>query len=227
MRLRNILLTGRISIETNVPLEMIFSSDITPTTNHLEKNDICTSPASRILNEIRGAIRDHPTPERLERPDSYTGAFGDEPRNFEPWSSDVDDTDTSPLLTTPPHQREDVSALDRFSVHRCPIQRLFSGTVLELVARPNYEDKDISGLDESSKNIIDTDADGGKEINNAAPVPTSYEIRNIMKSMRSYSDVHYNGERNNNLDDIEQFVDNFMMKKTTRRKTSDYFPKAQ
>ncbi|GFV38612.1 hypothetical protein TNCV_132511 [Trichonephila clavipes] len=26
----------------------------------------------------------------------------------------------SPLLTTTPHQREDVSALDRFSVHRCP-----------------------------------------------------------------------------------------------------------
>ncbi|GFT89368.1 HTH_Tnp_Tc3_2 domain-containing protein [Trichonephila clavipes] len=25
-----------------------------------------------------------------------------------------------PLLTTTPHQREDVSALDRFSVHRCP-----------------------------------------------------------------------------------------------------------
>ncbi|GFW48978.1 uncharacterized protein TNCV_3901761 [Trichonephila clavipes] len=25
-----------------------------------------------------------------------------------------------PLLTTTPHQREDVSALDRFNVHRCP-----------------------------------------------------------------------------------------------------------
>ncbi|GFT64172.1 hypothetical protein TNCV_3784611 [Trichonephila clavipes] len=25
-----------------------------------------------------------------------------------------------PLLTTTPHQREDISALDRFSVHRCP-----------------------------------------------------------------------------------------------------------
>ncbi|GFW53617.1 uncharacterized protein TNCV_4815211 [Trichonephila clavipes] len=38
-----------------------------------------------------------------------------------------------PLLTATPHQREDVSALDRFSVHRCPTRRVFSGTGLELV----------------------------------------------------------------------------------------------
>ncbi|GFU88467.1 hypothetical protein TNCV_3354061 [Trichonephila clavipes] len=31
-----------------------------------------------------------------------------------------------PLLTTTLHQREDVSALDRFSVHRCPTRRVFS-----------------------------------------------------------------------------------------------------
>ncbi|GFW61924.1 uncharacterized protein TNCV_4669491 [Trichonephila clavipes] len=41
-----------------------------------------------------------------------------------------------PLLTTTPHQREDVSALDRFNVHRCPTQRVFSGTGLELVTKP-------------------------------------------------------------------------------------------
>ncbi|GFV28844.1 hypothetical protein TNCV_4050921 [Trichonephila clavipes] len=40
---------------------------------------------------------------------------------------------TPPLLTTPPHQREDVSALDRFNVHCCPTQRVFSGAGLELV----------------------------------------------------------------------------------------------
>ncbi|GFU58772.1 retrovirus-related Pol polyprotein from transposon 17.6 [Trichonephila clavipes] len=39
------------------------------------------------------------------------------------------------LLTTIPHQREDVSALDRFNVHRCPTRRVFSGTGLELVTR--------------------------------------------------------------------------------------------
>ncbi|GFU25329.1 uncharacterized protein TNCV_2903561 [Trichonephila clavipes] len=40
-----------------------------------------------------------------------------------------------PLLTTTPHQREDVSALDRFNVHRCPTRRVFSGTGLELMTR--------------------------------------------------------------------------------------------
>ncbi|GFV66133.1 uncharacterized protein TNCV_5073351 [Trichonephila clavipes] len=40
-----------------------------------------------------------------------------------------------PLLTTTPHQREDVSALDRFNVHRSPTRRVFRGTGLELVTR--------------------------------------------------------------------------------------------
>ncbi|GFU12223.1 uncharacterized protein TNCV_4600311 [Trichonephila clavipes] len=40
-----------------------------------------------------------------------------------------------PLLTTTPHQREDVSALDRFNVHRCPTRRVLSGTGLEFVIR--------------------------------------------------------------------------------------------
>ncbi|GFV71625.1 uncharacterized protein TNCV_3534161 [Trichonephila clavipes] len=40
-----------------------------------------------------------------------------------------------PLLTTTPHQREDVSALDRFNVHRFPTRRVFSGTGFKLVTR--------------------------------------------------------------------------------------------
>ncbi|GFV54198.1 uncharacterized protein TNCV_1027701 [Trichonephila clavipes] len=40
-----------------------------------------------------------------------------------------------PLLTTTPHQWEDVSALDRFNVHRCPTRRVFSGTGLEPVTK--------------------------------------------------------------------------------------------
>ncbi|GFX20129.1 uncharacterized protein TNCV_1436891 [Trichonephila clavipes] len=40
-----------------------------------------------------------------------------------------------PFLSTTPHQREDVSALDRFNVHRCPTRWVFSGTGLELVTR--------------------------------------------------------------------------------------------
>ncbi|GFY05722.1 uncharacterized protein TNCV_4403891 [Trichonephila clavipes] len=41
-----------------------------------------------------------------------------------------------PLLTTPPHQRKDISSLDNFNVHRSPTRRVFSGTGLELVTRP-------------------------------------------------------------------------------------------
>ncbi|GFW91242.1 uncharacterized protein TNCV_736571 [Trichonephila clavipes] len=40
-----------------------------------------------------------------------------------------------PLLTTTPLQRKEVSALDRFHVHRCPTRRVFSGTGLELMTR--------------------------------------------------------------------------------------------
>ncbi|GFW82507.1 hypothetical protein TNCV_1794001 [Trichonephila clavipes] len=40
-----------------------------------------------------------------------------------------------PLLTTTPHQRKDVSALDRFNGHRCLTWRIFSGTGLELMTR--------------------------------------------------------------------------------------------
>ncbi|GFU52640.1 hypothetical protein TNCV_1688351 [Trichonephila clavipes] len=38
-----------------------------------------------------------------------------------------------PLLTTTPHQREDVSALDRFNLHRCPTRWVFRGAGLELI----------------------------------------------------------------------------------------------
>ncbi|GFX40890.1 sucrase-isomaltase, intestinal [Trichonephila clavipes] len=61
----------------------------------------------------------------------YTRAFGDGPRNFEPLTWTTPDG----LLTTTPHQREDVSALDRFNVHLCPTRRVFSGTGLEPVTK--------------------------------------------------------------------------------------------
>ncbi|GFV94374.1 uncharacterized protein TNCV_3352121 [Trichonephila clavipes] len=40
-----------------------------------------------------------------------------------------------PLLTTTPHQRNDVSALNRFKVQRFPTRRVFSGTGLKLVTK--------------------------------------------------------------------------------------------
>ncbi|GFX38795.1 hypothetical protein TNCV_4748651 [Trichonephila clavipes] len=66
-------------------------------------------------------------------------------------------------------------------------------------------DKDILEFVQSSKNIIDADSSDENEMKNAASDHTSYEMRNIMKSMRSYLDEHSNGEMNNKMDDIEQF----------------------
>ncbi|GFV12449.1 uncharacterized protein TNCV_1792281 [Trichonephila clavipes] len=49
-----------------------------------------------------------------------------------------------PLLTTTPHQQEDVPALDRFNVHRCLTRRVFSVNVLELVTRIRDRDSGYS-----------------------------------------------------------------------------------
>ncbi|GFX80156.1 hypothetical protein TNCV_2108011 [Trichonephila clavipes] len=40
-------------------------------------------------------------------------------------------------------------------------------------------------------------SDDENKMNDAAPVPTSSEMKYIMKSRRSYLDVHSNGEMNN------------------------------
>ncbi|GFU62249.1 uncharacterized protein TNCV_4859641 [Trichonephila clavipes] len=56
-----------------------------------------------------------------------------------------------PLLTTTPHQREDVSALDRFNVHRCPTRRVFSGTGLELMTYLPWSDTLTTGLPQPSR----------------------------------------------------------------------------
>ncbi|GFX14853.1 hypothetical protein TNCV_1485951 [Trichonephila clavipes] len=56
--------------------------------------------------------------------------------------------------------------------------------------------KDILECVQSSKNIIDADSDDENVMSNASPVPTSSEMRNVMKSMSSYLDAHSNGEMN-------------------------------
>ncbi|GFV71811.1 hypothetical protein TNCV_4868951 [Trichonephila clavipes] len=48
---------------------------------------------------------------------------------------------------------------------------------------PLMSDKDILEFVQSSKNIIDADSDDENETNNAALVPTSSEMRNVMKNM--------------------------------------------
>ncbi|GFX46685.1 hypothetical protein TNCV_4038361 [Trichonephila clavipes] len=52
--------------------------------------------------------------------------------------------------------------------------------------------KNILKFVQSSKVIIDADSGDEKEMNHAV----SSEMRNIMKSMRSYLDAHFNGEMN-------------------------------
>ncbi|GFV20521.1 uncharacterized protein TNCV_4142821 [Trichonephila clavipes] len=50
------------------------------------------------------------------------------------------------LLTTIPHQREDISALDRFNVHRSPTRRVFGGTGLKLMTYLPWSDTLTTGL---------------------------------------------------------------------------------
>ncbi|GFV32161.1 hypothetical protein TNCV_1674491 [Trichonephila clavipes] len=68
---------------------------------------------------------------------------------------------------------------------------------------PIMVNKDILKFVQSSKNSIDADSDDENEIFSAAHVPTTSEMRHIMKSMRSYLDAHPSGEMNNKIDDIE------------------------
>ncbi|GFW11376.1 hypothetical protein TNCV_3808961 [Trichonephila clavipes] len=58
---------------------------------------------------------------------------------------------------------------------------------------PHTFDREVCAL----KNIIDADSNDKNETNKDAPAPSSSEMRNIMKSMRSYLDSHSNGEINN------------------------------
>ncbi|GFT92607.1 uncharacterized protein TNCV_1480941 [Trichonephila clavipes] len=56
------------------------------------------------------------------------------------------------LLTTTPHQWENVSALDRFNVHRCPTWRVFNGTRLELMTCLPLPDTFTTGLPQPREN---------------------------------------------------------------------------
>ncbi|GFW92931.1 hypothetical protein TNCV_3495641 [Trichonephila clavipes] len=83
---------------------------------------------------------------------------------------------------------------------------------------PILADEDILEFVRSSRNIIDADSDDENEMNNTALAPMSSEIRNVMTIMCSYLDAHFRGERNDKMDDIEQFVDNLMLKNQCKEK---------
>ncbi|GFW60763.1 hypothetical protein TNCV_571091 [Trichonephila clavipes] len=71
---------------------------------------------------------------------------------------------------------------------------------------PIMADKDILEFVHSLKNIIDADSDNENEKNNASPVLPSSNMRNVMKSLRSYFDIHSKVEMNDKMDNTEQFV---------------------
>ncbi|GFT78698.1 uncharacterized protein TNCV_1994321 [Trichonephila clavipes] len=60
----------------------------------------------------------------------------------------------APPLTTTSHQREDVSALDRFNVHRCPTRRVFSGTGIELMTCLPWLDTLTTGLPQPQVELV-------------------------------------------------------------------------
>ncbi|GFY36121.1 hypothetical protein TNCV_4844931 [Trichonephila clavipes] len=54
-------------------------------------------------------------------------------------------------------------------------------------------DKDILEFVQSSKNIIDGDSEDKNEMNNTAPVSTTFYIRNVIKSVFNYLNAHSKG----------------------------------
>ncbi|GFT94092.1 hypothetical protein TNCV_1078921 [Trichonephila clavipes] len=87
---------------------------------------------------------------------------------------------------------------------------------------PIMAEKDSLELVQSSKNTIDADSGTENEVNNAAHNHTSSEVRNTMKSMRSYLDTYSYGEMNIKMEDIEQFVNILMLKRQMQCEVSDY-----
>ncbi|GFT56484.1 hypothetical protein TNCV_2334441 [Trichonephila clavipes] len=63
--------------------------------------------------------------------------------------------------------------------------------------------RDFGACDKDSTNIIHTDPDEENERSNEVLVPTSSEVKSIMKNIFNYLEAHSNGEMNNRMNDIE------------------------
>ncbi|GFV33964.1 uncharacterized protein TNCV_2613621 [Trichonephila clavipes] len=96
-----------------------------------------------------------------------------------------------PLLTTTPHQLEDVSALDRFNVHRCPTRRVFSGTGIELMTCLPWLDTLTTGLPQPPlAQRLDSPEWGlacSRSLSQASRLPASVVQFLILKTRRSFS----------------------------------------
>ncbi|GFU30195.1 uncharacterized protein TNCV_3625291 [Trichonephila clavipes] len=103
----------------------------------------------------------------------------------------------------------------------CSIVLLENSVVIDddnVCTAPITPDKNVLEFVQSSKNIIEGDSDDENEMNNGTPFPMSSEMRSVMKSKISYLDAHSNGEMNNKMDDIKQFVDYLILKKNATKK---------
>ncbi|GFW92067.1 hypothetical protein TNCV_2153461 [Trichonephila clavipes] len=70
-----------------------------------------------------------------------------------------------------------------------------------------WQTKTFWSLFKAQEISLIADSEDENKINNAATVPTSSEIRNVLKSTFRYLDAHSNGEINSKMDDINQFDD--------------------
>ncbi|GFT48190.1 hypothetical protein TNCV_1001611 [Trichonephila clavipes] len=84
------------------------------------------------------------------------------------------------LLTTAPHQRVGVSALDRFKVHRFPIRWVFSGTGLELMTCLPWSDTLTTGLLQPFPNDLKIKLRNGCPAE-THPHPTDVEQERVVK----------------------------------------------
>jgi len=80
---------------------------------------------------------------------------------------------------------------------------------------------------QNDSTYVDSDNESENGISDAVPVPSTSEMRKIIKSMRRYLNAQSNGEMDKTMDDLEQFVDNVVLKRTFQKKISDFFPKKQ
>lgn len=87
--------------------------------------------------------------------------------------------------------------------------------IVEIVQNPN------------DSTYVDSDDESENGISDAVPVPSTSEMRKIIKSMRSYLNAQSNGEMDKMMDNLEQFVDNLVLKRTFQKQISDFFPKTQ
>ncbi|GBM08365.1 hypothetical protein AVEN_108365-1 [Araneus ventricosus] len=109
----------------------------------------------------------------------------------------------------------------------CPIVLLDEFVTVDddVFIAPIVTNEDILGIVQSSNDPIDVGSDDefDNEIKIAVPVPITSKLRNIVKSIRSYLAMHSNVQMNKTMDDIEQFVDNLMLKTALQKQLSDFF----